>query len=147
MNFAVRPEFLALITAILWASGSYFEKQGLRLGNLSPSLGITIRTAVALAVLSLFTFPHWRAIGCAGTKSILYLVLGGGVLAGALGMLCYYSAISKGELSRVMTIAFTVTPIAGAIIAAFALNEALSAQKLVGIGLCVAGVVVLMWGR
>lgn len=147
MNFAIRPEILAVLTAIFWASGSYFEKQGMKLGSLSPVLGITLRTGMALVVLSLISIPYWRQISEAGTKSLLYMLLGGGILAGSVGMLCYYAALSKGELSKVMTIAFTVTPVAGAIIAAYALHESLSVAKLCGIGLCVAGVLVLLLNK
>jgi transporter family protein len=142
---ALTAEALAVITAVLWASGSYFEKQGLRDGGLSPATGIFLRTAAALVVLAAVASPFLREIPRAGGRSLLFILLGGGLLAGALGMLCYYAALSKGELSRVMTIAFTFTPCAGALIAAVALNEMLSPLKLAGISLCCAGVVMLMW--
>ncbi|MFA4986031.1 MAG: hypothetical protein WC712_05560, partial [Candidatus Brocadiia bacterium] len=75
----MRPEFLALFTAILWASGSFFEKQGLRLGTIKPMMGITLRTAAALVVLALLSYPYWKDVPKADTKSLLYVILGGGV--------------------------------------------------------------------
>ena len=47
----MNPQFLALLTAMAWGVGGYFEKKGLHLGGLSPQMGITIRTAVALVIL------------------------------------------------------------------------------------------------
>ena len=49
----MKPQLLALLTAISWGVGGYFEKKGLHMGNLSPQMGITIRTAVALLVLGI----------------------------------------------------------------------------------------------
>ncbi len=43
----MKPQIFALLTAAAWGIGGYFEKKGLHLGNLSPQMGITIRTAVA----------------------------------------------------------------------------------------------------
>jgi transporter family protein len=52
----MKPQLLALLTAIAWGVGGYFEKKGLHLGNLSPEIGITIRTAIALVILGAVTF-------------------------------------------------------------------------------------------
>ena len=43
----MKPQVFALLTAIAWGAGGYFEKKGLHLGNLSPEMGITLRTLVA----------------------------------------------------------------------------------------------------
>ena len=43
----MKPQLFALLTAIAWGVGGYFEKKGLHLGNLSPQMGITIRTFTA----------------------------------------------------------------------------------------------------
>jgi uncharacterized membrane protein len=47
----MNPQLLALLTAIAWGVGGYFEKKGMNLGGLSPQMAITIRTAVALLIL------------------------------------------------------------------------------------------------
>ncbi len=52
----MKPQLFALFTAIAWGVGGYFEKKGLHLGNLSPQVGITIRTFVALIILSLVSY-------------------------------------------------------------------------------------------
>ena len=53
----MKPQLLALLTAAAWGIGGYFEKKGLHLGNLSPQMGITIRTAVALLILGIDQLP------------------------------------------------------------------------------------------
>jgi bacterial/archaeal transporter family protein len=109
----MKPQLFALLTAICWGVGGYFEKKGLHMGNLSPQLGITIRTAVALIILAAVSFPQWKFVSQAGSKALLYMVVGGGIVAGAVGMLCFYTAIKGAPLSRVMPIAFT-SPLFGA---------------------------------
>ncbi|MEA3396969.1 MAG: EamA family transporter [Chloroflexota bacterium] len=103
----INPQWLALLTAIAGGVGGFFEKKGLRLGQLSPQMGITIRTAVALVVLGVASFSQWKTVPQADPKALWMLVIGGGVVAGSLGMLCYYAAIHGAALSQVMPIAFT----------------------------------------
>ena len=138
----MKPELLALITAAAWGIGGYFEKKGLHLGNLPPQVGITIRTAVALVVLGLASAPQWKTIAHAGPRSLLLMVIGGGVVAGSIGMLCFYAAIKGAPLTRVMPIAFT-SPLFGALGAAVLGGEALSARTVIGMLLTVGGIVVL----
>ena len=76
----MKAEFFALLTAMAWGIGGYFEKKGLHLGNLSPQMGITIRTAVALVILATVSFPQWKTLSQAGSKALWMMVLGGGVV-------------------------------------------------------------------
>jgi bacterial/archaeal transporter family protein len=103
----VKPQLLALLTALAWGVGGHFEKRGLHLGQLSPQMGITIRTAVALIILGILSYSRWKTLPQAGPRAVVYLVIGGGVVAGAVGMLCFYAALKSAPLSRVMPIAFT----------------------------------------
>ena len=138
----MKPQLLALLTAAAWGFGGYFEKKGLYLGNLPPQLGITIRTAVALAILGAVSAPHWKLVTQAGPRSLAYLVLGGGVVAGSLGMLCFYGAIKGAPLSKVMPIAFT-SPLFGALLALTVGGEPVTAKTLLGMLLTVGGIVLL----
>lgn len=138
----MKPHLLALITALAWGIGGYFEKKGLNLGGLSPQVGITIRTAVALVVLSVVSFPQWKMIGEAGTQSILYMVIGGGIVAGSLGMLCFYAAIKGAPLSQVMPIAFT-SPLFGALMGIIFASEPVTAKMVIGMSLTIGGIVLL----
>jgi bacterial/archaeal transporter family protein len=139
----MKPQLIALLTAIAWGVGGYFEKKGLHLGNLSPQMGITIRTAVAVIILGAVSFPEWKNVAQAGPKALLYMIIGGGVVAGSVGMLCYYTAISKAPLSQVMPIAFT-SPLWGALMGLIFAQEPLTAKTVIGMLLTLSGIVVLV---
>jgi transporter family protein len=138
----MKPQFYALLTAMAWGIGGYFEKKGLQLGNLSPQVGITLRTAVALVILAAVSFPQWKTVTQAGSKSLLMMVLGGGVVAGSLGMLCFYMAIKGAPLNRVMPIAFT-SPLFGALMGVLLGGEPLTWKVVTGTLLTITGIVVL----
>ena len=138
----MKPQLLALLTAAAWGLGGYFEKRGLHLGHLPPQLGITLRTATALVVLGAVSAPQWRLLPQAGPRALLYLIVGGGLVAGSLGMLCFYAALKGAPLTRVMPIAFT-SPLFGALLALTVGGEPLTAKTIVGMLLTVGGIVLL----
>ena len=63
----------------------------------------------------------------------------GGVIAGFLGMLLYYIAIRKGELSLIMPLAFT-SPFWGTLLALLWKVETLTNQRLIGMVLILYGI-------
>jgi transporter family protein len=136
------PQIFALLTAAAWGIGGYFEKKGLHLGNLTPQMGITIRTLVALIILGAVSFPQWKTVPQAGTKALTMMVLGGGVVAGAVGMLCFYTAIKGAPLTRVMPIAFT-SPFFGALMGILLGGEPLTLKTVLGMLLTIGGIIVL----
>ncbi len=142
MKLSINPQILALCTALAWGVGGFFEKKGLILGDLSPQVGITIRTAVALLILAAVSFPQWKTLLAAEPRVWIFMILGGGVLAGAVGMLCFYAAIKAAPLSRVMPIAFT-SPLFGALMGILFASEPLTPKTVIGMGLTVGGIVVL----
>ena len=135
----MRSQMFALLTAAAWGIGGYFEKRGLLLGNLPPQVGITIRTAVALIILAAVSAPQWKTILEAGPKPLLYVILGGGVLAGAVGMLCFYVALKGGSISQVMPIAFT-SPLFGVLMASLLGGAILQPKHLIGMALTIGGI-------
>jgi bacterial/archaeal transporter family protein len=138
----MKPEIYALLTAMAWGVGGFFEKKGLHMGNLSPTVGLTIRTATALVILGIASYPQWKTIPQAGPKALLYMVIGGGVLAGSVGMLCFYTAIKGAPLSRVMPIAFT-SPLFGALMGILFAGETLTLKTGLGMLLTVGGVILI----
>ena len=138
----MKPQLFALLTAIAWGVGGYFEKKGLHLGNLSPTMGITIRTGVALIILGAASFPQWKTLPQAGTKALLYMVIGGGIVAGAVGMLCFYTALKGAPLNKIMPIAFT-SPLFGALTGLMMGTEVLTLKSGLGMLLTIAGIIVL----
>ncbi len=141
----MKPQLLALLTAAAWGIGGYFEKKGLHLGNLSPQMGITIRTAVALLILGIISLPEWKTVSHAGPKALAMMVIGGGVVAGSIGMLCYYAAIKGAPLTRVMPIAFT-SPLFGALMGVIYGSETLTVKAVLGMIMTVGGIILLTIG-
>ncbi len=142
----MKPQILALITAMAWGIGGFFEKKGLHAGGLSPQVGITIRTAVALVILGAVSYPNWKSIPQAGTKSLLLMIVGGGVIAGSVGMLSFYAALrGASSLAQVMPIAFT-SPLFSALMSVLFGGEKLTVQTMVGSVLTLAGIVILTSG-
>lgn len=138
----MNPQILALLTAAAWGIGGYFEKKGLHLGGLSPQMGVTIRTAVALVVLGIVSFPQWKTVPEAGPKALLMMVIGGGVVAGSIGMLCFYAAIKGAPLSVVMPIAFT-SPLFGILMGVIFGGEPMTWKIAIGALLTLAGIITL----
>jgi len=141
----MKPELFALLTAICWGVGGYFEKKGLHIGNLSPQMGITIRTCIAFIILAIVSFPQWRTVTQAGSKALLYMIIGGGVVAGAVGMFCCYTAIKGAPLTRIMPIAFT-SPLFGALMGVMFNGEPLTIKTVAGMVLTVGGIILLTIG-
>jgi transporter family protein len=143
----MRSEFWALLTAGCWAAGSLLEKRGVKLGNLSPVMGTTIRTAVSLLLLTVISYPFWHQLRTAGPKSISLIAIGGGLLSGCLGIIFLYTGLKNGNLSTVMTIAFCFAPVIGAVLGYLFLNERLSPIQITGIALCVVGAAMTVYFR
>lgn len=141
----MKPQLFALLTAAAWGIGGYFEKKGLHMGNLSPQVGITIRTAVALVILGFVSAPHLKSITTAGPKALTYMVVGGGVVAGSIGMLCFYTALKGAPLTKVMPIAFT-SPLFGAVLALTLGGEPLTLKTAAGMLMTVGGIILLTIG-
>jgi transporter family protein len=70
------------------------------------------------------------------------MIIGGGVVAGALGMLCFYTALKGAPLTQVMPIAFT-SPLFGALMGIIFSGEPLTFKTIAGMLLTVGGIVVL----
>jgi len=138
----MKPQLFALLTAIAWGVGGYFEKKGLHMGNLSPQMGITIRTFVALILLGIISTPYWKTVPQMGTQSFLYIVIGGGVVAGTIGMVSFYAAIKGAPLSQIMPIAFT-SPLFGAFMGIVFGGEPLTIKTIAGALFTVVGIVLL----
>jgi transporter family protein len=143
----MRAEMWALCTACCWAFGSLLEKRGVKIGGLSPVMGTAIRTAFSLLILLLLSFPFWGQLRTAGSKSILMIAVGGGLLSGGLGIVFLYTGLKSGNLSTVMTIAFCLAPVIGAVLGVLVLKERLSAPQVAGIVLCVTGAALTVYFR
>ena len=127
---------------VAWGVGGYFEKKGLHQGHLSLQMGITIRTFIALIILGFASFHRWKNIPQTDTKALLFIIIGGGIVAGAIGMLCFYKAIKGAPLGKVMPIAFT-SPLFGVIMGILYGSESTTPKILIGVLFSVIGIVTL----
>ncbi len=139
----------AVLAGVAWGAGGYFEKAGLKLMNLPPLAGITVRTAVALLVLGLLSVPVWRGVTFSGNgPAWLMLVLGGGVVAGALGMWSFYRALSlTTNLGVTLALAFACSPLAGTLLGLLKRDQPMNFRIAFGLLTVMAGIVILQLGR
>ena len=135
----MRAEIWAVLTACCWAFGSLLEKRGIRLGGFSPVMGTAVRTAFSLLILLFVSFPFLGQLRTAGAKSILLIAVGGGLLSGGLGIIFLYTGLRSGSISTVMTIAFCLAPVIGAVLGYLVLKERLSPPQVLGVVMCIVG--------
>ena len=140
-------EIWAVLTALCWAIGSFFEKKGVKMGGFSPVMGATIRTAMSVIVLLALSFPYWKQIRTAGLKPTLMIAVSGGIFSGALGITFLYFALRTGNLSIVLPIAFCLTPVIGVLLGLFFMQEELSTLQLIGISLTIIGAAMTAYFR
>ena len=141
----MRAEVWAILTALSWGFGSLLEKRGVKIGHLTPIMGAAIRTAFSLVLLLILVLAgsrNFTALRTAGLKSILLIALGGGIIAGGLGLIFLYTGLKHGRLSIVMTIAFCLAPVVGIALGRFVLHEKLSFPQIIGMTLCIVGAAV-----
>jgi transporter family protein len=142
----VKPYMLfAALAGLCWGAGGYFEKAGLRKLGLPPIAGITVRTAVALVLLGLLSIPAWKAALRPGQgKGWLMVVVGGGIVAGTLGMWSFYEALAVSEnLGVTLAMAFALSPLAGTAIGLLRGDQPMDLRTALGLIAVVAGIVIL----
>lgn len=135
----------SILAGAFWGIGGYFEKAGLRELGLPPIAGITLRTLVALIILGLLSISSWKLIQHPENMSAwLMIIIGGGIIAGSLGMWSFYTALSKSEnLGVTLAIAFAMSPIAGTILGLLKGTQELNLKIAIGILLIVIGIVLI----
>src|SRR5215212_3874637 len=146
----MRAAILAVLAGLCWGVGEFFTKQVLHTHRVGPITAIAVRSTVALPVLwaAYLLVVHARGVEPrdwtqAGAGTLLKLVLGSGLAAGAGGMLCFYGALNLGPISKVKPVAFTLAPVVGTLLGWLALGETMTVTKWAAVGLIVVGVVML----
>ena len=135
MNFyAIGSSFFAGITAIL-------AKCGIRKTN--SNVATAIRTIVVLIFAWLMVFVTGAEAGISNisSRTLLFLVLSG--LATGASWLCYFHALQKGDVNKVVPIDKSST-ILTILLALILLQEGLSLGKGVGIVLIGVGTMLMI---
>ncbi|NUM80468.1 DMT family transporter [bacterium] len=135
----------AVVAGLAWGIGGYFEKTGLRAMGIPPIAGITLRTAVALAMLGLLSIPAWKMIqNPSDVSAWVMIVVGGGIVAGSFGMWSFYKSLSiTDNLGVTLAIAFSVSPLAGTVVGLIRGNQPMDWKTAMGMIVIVAGIVIL----
>ena len=143
----------ATLAGLFWGVGELFTKSVLHSKQVGPLTAIAVRSTVALPIL-------WGAYAIAAHRMgaeptnwlradrpvLTKLVLGSGVVAGALAMICFYVSLHLGEVSRVKPVAFAVAPATAVLLGWLALGESMTPRKAMGVLAILAGVVLLTGG-
>ena len=151
----MKAVLLAVMAGVCWGVGEFFTKQVLHTGRVGPITAITVRSTVALPVLwaVYLVFVQLRGteprdgMSAAGTATLAKLVLGSGLVAGAVAMVCFYGALHHGPISKVKPIAFTLAPVLAVLLGWLVLGESMTVRKAAAIALIVTGVVLLTGER
>jgi transporter family protein len=135
----------AACAGILWGLGGYFEKTGLKLLGIPPIAGITLRTAVAVVVLSLLSIPVWRSVTIQPNPSAwIMMIVGGGIVAGSLGMWSFYTSLSTTEnLGVTLAVAFALSPLTGTVVGLVRGDQPMNLKLALGLTAIVAGIVLI----
>lgn len=135
----------ALIAGLSWGIGGYFEKAGLRTMGIPPIAGITLRTTVAVFFLGLLSIPAWKMIQNPSSISAwVMIIIGGGIVAGSLGMWSFYKSLAETEnLGVTLAIAFSVSPLAGTLIGLIRGNQPMDWKTAAGMIAIIIGIVIL----
>jgi len=143
----------AVLAGLFWGVGELFTKSVLHSKQVGPLTALAVRATVALPVLWIayaVAVHRLAAEPAAWTQAdrpvMLKLVLGSGLVAGALAMICFYVSLHLGEISRVKPVAFAVAPATAVVLGWLVLGEAMTTRKALGVLAILAGVVLLTAG-
>lgn len=148
----MKAVILAIGAGLCWGVGEVCTRSALHSGKVGPITAITLRSLIALPILVLAYLAMTRAfgglrqepaIGAIDGSNWMKIVLGSGIVAGALAMVLFYSALSIGEVSIVKPIAFAIAPAMGVTLGWLVLGESMSLRKALAVTLIIAGVVLL----
>ncbi len=142
---------LAVLAGLCWGVGELCTKMVLHTHKVGPITAIAVRSTIALPLLWLAWWvlvdrmgveprAQWRALAPA---DVARFVLGSGLLAGGVAMICYYAALNLDDISRIKPIAFTLAPAVAAVLGWQLLGESMSARKAASIALIAVGVLLL----
>ncbi len=153
MEECMKATIFALMAGLCWGIGEVCTKSVLHSGKVGPLTAIAVRSAIALPIIWLVWFLARDGVFGAAAEpkgwmraesSILVkLVLGSGLLAGAIAMVCFYLSLKFGPVSQVKPIAFCVAPAVAVLLGWLVLGESMDIRKGIAIVLILAGVILL----
>jgi uncharacterized membrane protein len=139
----------AVLAGLAWGAGGYLEKSGLQRGGLPPLAAIAVRTAIAFVLLGLAAAPSVRHLRPrADAQAWLLIAVGGGLIAGSLGMWAFYSSLATTtNLGVTLAISFALSPVAGTLVGLWRGDQALDTRTALGLLAIVSGIVLVQSAR
>ncbi len=139
----------AMLAGFAWGLGGFFEKAGLQALKLPPIAGITLRTVIALVILGAISIPTWKEVGeLSNPRAWLMIAIGGGVIAGSLGMWSFYSSLSMTEnLGVTLAIAFAFSPLTGTLVGLIDGSQRIDLKVGLGLAAIIVGIVLVQTGQ
>lgn len=148
----MKPILLAIAAGLCWGIGEACTRSALHDGRVGPFTALMIRTLIALPVILLAWWLMLKGagglhveppVGEMNASAWVKIIVGSGLLAGALGIIFFYGALSIGELSVVKPIAFALAPAIAVLLGWLVLGESMTPRKGIAIVLIITGVVLL----
>lgn len=135
----------AMLAGFAWGLGGFFEKAGLQGLEMPPIAGITLRTVIALVVLGAVSIPAWKEIGNPfHVRAWLMIALGGGLIAGSLGMWSFYSSLSVTEnLGVTLAVAFAFSPLTGTLVGLIEGSQKMNPKIALGLAAIIVGIILV----
>lgn len=152
----MKPILFGILAGLCWGIGEVCTKQVLHSGRVGPMTVLLVRTAIALPfalLVFLLATRVWnsepRDWWQADAGILVRLLLGSSLLAGFGGVMFFYLGLhaAGGDVSKVKPIAFSLAPAIAVVLGWWVLGEPMSARKAIGVGLILAGVVLVAGAR
>ena len=129
------------IAAFSWSISPIFDKLALRNTNISIMLASRMLLSSIVLYFVLFSQGKIKNIFYISKYSFIMILISA-ILSGVIGYLCYFKALSIGNVSKVVPLVATY-PFFSCLISIFFLGESFSFFKILGSLLIIAGVVVI----
>lgn len=147
----MKAMMLAVLAGLCWGVGELCTKMVLHTHKIGPVTAIAWRSTIALPLLWLAWYvvvQRWGMEPRAGLRALeggdlLRFVLGSGLTAGGIAMICYYMALNLDDISRVKPVAFTLAPAVAVVLGWWLLKEPMTLRKGIAVAMILGGVVLL----
>lgn len=127
--------FYTVITACLWGVWGFFSKLASR--SVTPKNLLLLGSLGGILVLPIYISMFYKQFRFEwNCPNYYYAILGG--IAGSIGGVFFYQAISKGEISRIVVIT-AMYPIITVLLSLVILHERLTPYKIAGICFALIG--------
>ncbi|MFQ5710375.1 MAG: EamA family transporter [Candidatus Geothermarchaeales archaeon] len=129
---------LALLTSVSWGLSAIFIKKGL--AYTKPLVGLTIALITGVASMLVYNAMTGQIsqLTKLSMRQALFFV-GAGMVGLTLALIFYYSGLERGDISRVMPIAYS-SPLFAMFFSALLLGEELRLSALLGTILIIMGI-------